>query len=66
MTADSKYAHYYLTVENIRGVQGNISDVSSVPGETLSEAVQKFLRNILKDDSITVTVEIHETEVRKL
>lgn len=61
-----KYTHYYLHVDNINGINGNVSDATSVPGETLSKAVEKFLREILKDDKLTVKIEAHETEVRQV
>lgn len=61
-----KYTHYYLHVENIGGVNGNISDATSIPGETISKCIERFLRDILKDDRIKVRIESHNTEVKEI
>jgi len=59
----SEYKTYTLTVENY----GGVADSSTRPGyQTVSKAVESFLREVLKEPQLKATIQVHETTVRDI
>ena len=57
------YKTYTLTVSNY----GGVADLSMRPGSgSISEAVQTFLREVLKKPDLKASIEVHETTVRDI
>lgn len=59
-----KYTDYCITIE---GADPKRCHSQSLPGNTtISKAVERFLRDFLKNDKIKVKIEAHETEVKEI
>ena len=59
----SEYRTYTLIVERY----GGVAEKSTRPGfQSVSEAVEAFLQEVLKQPKLKVSIEVHETTVREI